>query len=487
MSAVASTFAVRWLAPPVLGALSVFGFAPFHVFPLPILCLAGFWLTLRGDEGYAGLRVGLFGLGWFLAGVSWVYISLHDMGQLPAPVALPATFAFAVVLALVPALALTLALRPRCDARVRWLLLAPAAWALAEWMRGWLFTGFPWQSLGYSQVPWSPLAGYAPVLGVYGVSWLAALSAGLMVLRGRGAWALLALIWLAGLGLARVAWTQPVGAPVSVTLVQGNISQEQKFSPDKLAETLAMYRRYVVDSETRLVILPETALPVFMHTLPDWFIEELAAPMRARGADLITGVAEEESESRYYNSMVSLGSSPGQHFRKVHLVPFGEFVPYGFHWFVDLMHIPLGDFTRGPPAQAPMRVAGQLVAVNICYEDVFGEELIHALPAATLMANASNDAWFGDSLAPWQHLQIGQMRALETGRVWLRANNTGITAVVSHDGRVQARLEPFVEDRLVATVQGRAGLTPFARWGNAAFLALALASLAFALGFARKA
>jgi apolipoprotein N-acyltransferase len=364
--------------------------------------------------------------------------------------------------------------------------LAPALWALAEWSRGWLLTGFPWQALGYTQAPGSPLAGYAPVLGVYGVSWLAALSAGLLALRWRAGWLVLALIWLAGYGLRHVEWSQPLGAPVSVSLVQGNISQEMKFIPGKLTETLEMYRQKVVDSDTRLVILPETALPVFIESLPNWFLMDLADAMHARGGDLLTGVAESESDTRYFNSMVSLGSSPMQHFRKVHLVPFGEFVPYGFHWLVEMMQIPLGDFTRGPLGQAPMNIVGQRVAVNICYEDVFGEELIHALPTATLMVNASNDAWFGTSLAPWQHMQIGQMRALETGRVWLRANNTGITAIIDERGRVVSHLQPFTQGVLVGKAQGRQGTTPYARWGNHALLGLCLTSLAWAWWLARR-
>jgi apolipoprotein N-acyltransferase len=467
----------RWLAPPLLGVVTVLGFAPFKLFPVALLALAAMYHCVRRDPEHILARAYLFGLGWFLAGVSWIYVSMHDIGQLPLPLAILATLAFSALLALFPALAITLAARLGVSRTRAWPLAAAALWALAEWLRGWLFSGFPWQGLGYSQAPWSPLAGFAPILGVYGVSWLAALSAALIVIRGRGAWLALAAIWLLGAGLKNVSWTQPLGAPVSVSLAQGNIAQEMKFRPEKLTDTLSMYRKMVVDSETRLVILPETALPVFIDELPGWFIEELSAPMRARGGDLVTGVAESEPDERYYNSMVSLGASPRQSFRKVHLVPFGEFVPFGFRWFVDLMNIPLGDFTRGPARQAPMRVAGQRIAVNICYEDVFGEELIHALPEATLMANASNDAWFGDSLAPWQHLQIGQMRALETGRVWLKANNTGITAIIDERGQVLARLEPFTQAVLVGQAQGRQGLTPYARWGNLAFLGLALASL----------
>ncbi|MBK6743802.1 MAG: apolipoprotein N-acyltransferase [Hydrogenophilales bacterium] len=475
-----------WGLPPILGVLSALGFAPVHVFPLPIICVALLFISVRHNLSWAFSRAYLFGLGWFLAGVSWVYISLHDMGQLPAPIAVVATLGFSMLLALFPALAIWLPVRANLGDRWRWLLLAPLLWALMEWLRGWLLTGFPWQAIGYSQVPWSPLAGYAPILGVYGVSWLAALSAGFLALRWRAGWLLLGLLWLGGYGLQRVEWTHPVGKPISVSMVQGNISQETKFLPEKLAETLAMYRQKVVDSETRLVILPETALPVFIEELPKWFLEELAEPMRARGGDLITGIAEQESGERYYNSMISLGSSPQQRFRKVHLVPFGEFVPFGFRWLVNMMQIPLGDFTRGQPGQPPMALSGQKLAVNICYEDVFGEELIHALPAATLMVNASNDAWFGNSFAPWQHLQIGQMRALETGRVWLKANNTGITAIVDEKGHVVERLEPFTRDVLVGQVQGRQGMTPYAHWGNFAFLGLSAAGLLLAWLRARR-
>ena len=305
----------HWGLPPVLGALSVFGFAPVHLFPLPILCIALLFASVLHNPERVFARAFLFGLGWFLAGVYWVYISLHDMGQLPAPIAVAATLGFSMLLALFPALALWLAARAEVGERWRWLVLAPILWALMEWLRGWLLTGFPWQAVGYSQVPWSPLAGYAPILGVYGVSWLAALSAGFLALRWRAGWLLLAAFWLAGYALQRVEWTHPVGAPISVSMVQGNISQETKFLPEKLAETLAMYRQKVGDRETRLVILLETDLPACIEERPKWFLEELAEPMRARGGDLITGIAEMETGERYYNSMISLGASPQQRFR----------------------------------------------------------------------------------------------------------------------------------------------------------------------------
>jgi apolipoprotein N-acyltransferase len=477
---------LAWGLPFLLGAASVFGFAPFYLFPLPILALAGFlYLTRLAAPAEAMRRGWAFGLGWFLAGVSWVYVSLHDFGMMPAPLAALATLLFAAFLALFPAAAVWLTLHLRLAPAARWLLAMPALWTGLEWTRNWLFTGFPWQALGYAQAPFSPLAGYAPILGVFGVSWLAAVTAGAIVLGRRWAYGLAAGFWLAGAGLAQVAWTQPEGEPVTVSLLQGNVAQEMKFRPEKLVATLNEYRRLILASEARLIVTPETALPLFLEHLPAGYLDELAGPVRQRDGGLLVGVPEREG-GRYYNSMLALAGGPPQLYRKVHLVPFGEFVPPGFGWIVDWLSIPLSDFARGASGQPPLALAGQRVAVNICYEDVFGEELIHALPAATLMVNVSNDAWFGRSFAPWQHLQISQMRALETGRWWLRANNTGITAILDEKGRVRAQLEPFRTGALAGEAQGFAGQTPYARWGNAVVVAVLLLALAAAWALQRR-
>lgn len=486
----ASTRLARLRLPALallLGAVSVFGFAPFYLFPLPILALGLLIRGLRGADARAAFVGGYaFGLGWFLAGVSWVYVSMHDIGGMPATVAALAVVLFAAYLALFPALTLGLAARWRLPKTARWLLAAPALWALMDWLRGLIFTGFPWQAMGYGQVPWSPLAGYAPLLGVHGVTALAVFTAAALALARPMHWALLLAVWIAGWGLGQVAWTRPAGEPVTVSLLQGNIAQSLKFRPEQLTDTLLTYRRLTLESESRLIVLPETALPIFLDTAPLEYLAGLAAHARGNGGDLLLGVPEREGD-RYFNSVVSLGSSAPQVYRKVHLVPFGEFVPPGFRWFMDLMHIPLGDFARGRSEQPPIEVAGERVAVNICYEDVFGNELIHVLPAATLMVNVSNDAWFGESFAPWQHLQIGQMRALETGRWWLRANNTGVTAILDERGRVRAKLPPFATGALHGTAQGRTGLTPYARWGDAGALALAALALAAAAWWGRRA
>jgi len=471
-------FITTRLLPVVLGAVGVFGFAPFCLFPLPVLALAGLFLLLRAVPAReAFLRGWLFGLGWFLAGVSWVYVSMHDVGGLVLPVAGALTLLFAAFLALFPALAAWLAARWPGSGAIRLLLVLPAMWAVSEWLRGWLLTGFPWQALGYSQAPYGPLAAYAPLLGVYGVSWLAALSAAALALWRPWPLVLAAAIWLGGLGLERVAWTQPAGAPVSVSLLQGNIPQDMKFRPEKLVDTLVTYRDMVLASDSRLIILPETALPLFLDDVPPDYLDLLRSQVRRNDGHLLLGVPEREPGGQYFNSVVAFDGGPVQRYRKSHLVPFGEFVPFGSRWFVDAMAIPLSDFTRGEPGQAPLAVAGQRLAVNICYEDVFGEELIHALPEATLMINVSNDAWFGDSFAPWQHHQIAQMRALETGRWWLKANNTGVTAVIDDKGRTVASLRPFTREALHSEAQGMTGATPYSRWGNAAFLVLAVASL----------
>ena len=478
---------MAWGLPMLLGAVSVFGFAPFQLFFLPILALASLFHLIRAASPGEALRRGwAFGLGWFLAGVSWVYVSLHDFGMMPAPLAILATLLFAAMLALFPAAAAWLSLRLPTSETARWLLAAPALWALLEWVRGWLFTGFPWQALGYAQAPYSPLAGFAPVLGVYGVSWLAALTAGALILRRPWALGLIATVWLTGFGLGQVNWTQPRGEAVRVSLLQGNIAQEMKFRPEKLLATLDEYRHLVLASDARLVVTPETALPLFLEHLPEGYLDGLAAHVRQRNGGLLVGAPERQGDGRYYNSMLALDGGPPQFYRKAHLVPFGEFVPPGFGWIVDWLSIPLSDFSRGAPDQPPLAMAGQQVAANICYEDVFGEELIHALPEATLMVNVSNDAWFGRSFAPWQHLQISQMRALETGRWWLRANNTGITAILDEKGRVRAQLEPFHTGALEGEAQGYAGLTPFGRWGNGAIITLLLILLATAWAIGRR-
>ncbi|MBI5911512.1 MAG: apolipoprotein N-acyltransferase [Betaproteobacteria bacterium] len=468
------------IAAFLLGAATVLGFAPYGFAWLPFVSAAGLlWLWQNAAAPRCSATLGFaFGMGLFLAGVSWVYISLHDYGAMPAPLAAIATLLFCAILALYPALVGYLQARFDRPVAIRQLLLIPALWVLGEWLRDWVFTGFPWLSLGYSQAA-SPLAAYAPLAGVFGLSWLVWLCAGLLLAllrakRRMAALAGLALLFGTGYGLKQIEWTQEQGAPVTVSLVQGNIAQELKWDEARFASTVQLYQRLAQGSPARLTILPETAIPRFLDLLDPELLRTLARTARSHGGDLIMGLPVRDAPGRYYNSVLSLGLSPTQRYDKLHLVPFGEFIPPGFGWVLSILQIPLSDFSRGSVAQAPLALAGQKIAVNICYEDAFGEEIIRALPEATLLVNVSNVAWFGDSLAPHQHLQIAQLRALETGRSMLRATNSGMTAIIDHHGNITAALPPFTQGVLNGSAQGRSGATPYVRWGNAPVIALAL-------------
>jgi len=475
----------------VAGALSVLAFSPFDFAPLAPLTLA---LLIHLFVTAAGARAAFacgfwFGLGLFGAGVSWVYISLSRFGGMPPLLAGIATLGFCAGLALLPGLVGALQARLRAPAALRAALVIPALWTIAEWLRGVILTGFPWLATGYAALDW-PLAGYAPLGGVYGASLATALSAGLLRCLAVGharipSFVALAALLAGGAALGTLRHTTPLGDPVSVALLQGNVSQALKFDPQRYTRILETYARLAEQSRARLILLPETAVPRFYDLVDPAFLARLAAAARANDGDLLLGVPFRTAPGAYYNSVVSLGTSPQQAYHKVHLVPFGEFVPPGFGWIVRVLSIPLSDFSRGAPDQAPLEVAGQRVAVDICYEDAFGAEIARALPGATLLVNVSNVAWFGDSLAPAQHLQIARMRALETGRMMLTATNTGITAAIGTNGRVLARLPQFVEGRLEVAAQGFAGATPYVRFGDWPVLALCALLLAAALIIAR--
>ena len=489
------TVVIGLILPAAAGAACVFGFAPFYAWSVPIVALTAlFFVWSRSGSPLQGALSGLaFGLGYFVAGVSWVFVSLHEFGSMPAVLAAIATFLFCAYLALFPAAAGWLVPRLAGASPARRLILAPAAMVALEWLRGWLFTGFPWLTLGTSQVPGSPLAGFAPYVGAYGTSLAIAGAAALLAaLAASRAWSRSRVWILAGLGalfltggLARLAsWTQPAGAPVSIALLQGNVPQHLKWREDVRTRTLLAYRQMIFDARARVVIIPETALPAFLDQLPPDYVESLRQHARETGKEILLGTVEREfrgQEFDYYNSVVRLTGERMQSYRKRHLVPFGEFIPPGFKWVLAVLKIPLSDFARGAPHQPPLEAAGATFGVAICYEDIFGEEVIDSLPAAQILLNVSNDAWFGESLAAEQHLQASQMRALESGRWMVRSTNTGATAAIDPSGRVAARLPWFTSGTLHADVVPMKGSTPYALWGNYAALVLAAAIAAVAL------
>ena len=485
----------RLLGALLLGAASVAAFAPLGWFALIWLTLGGLFALLGGAKSarQGALLGAAFGFGLFICGVSWVYVSLSVFGGMLAPLAALATVLFCTLLAGYPALVGALYVRFAPARGWQRGLLFAALWTLGEWLRGWVFTGFPWLALGYAQAPVSPLAGYAPIVGVFGVSLLTALLATQLQQavsrwlepKPRKLWRLAgplltAAALLGGGALLRpLQWTSPIGDPLTVSLLQGNIAQDIKWSTEGFEQSLLSYYRLALKNPAQLIVLPEAAFPVFLDQLPEGYLDELAKIAASQQGKLLFGIVTGDL-TQYANSAISLGSAPEeQRYSKSHLVPFGEFVPPGFSWFLGLASIPMSDFTAGARQQPPMDIAGQKIAVNICYEDAFGEEIIRALPEATLLVNLSNVAWFGDSLAPAQHLQIAQMRALETGRMMLRATNTGMTAIVGVDGQIQGILPPFTRGALRGEVHGYSGATPYVRWGNWLTIALALLLVAF--------
>jgi apolipoprotein N-acyltransferase len=517
--------AAPWLALAA-GLLCVLAFAPFELPVLALLCLTllfSLWAGTERPRRAAWLGF-LFGLGLFGGGVSWVYVSLHTFGGMPAAMAVLATLAFCAYLALFPALAGSLQARLPRSTAVPWprlLLAMPALWLLGEWLRGWLLTGFPWLGLGYAQSD-SALLGYAPLLGMYGCSLLVALAAGLLAamlhatrLQATGTPSknytklliikgfVLACLYGGGAMLQQHEWTTALGEPLPVALVQGNVAQEMKFDPQRYAATLATYQQLIEDSLTpasaarptsasgdnappanlpaRLIVLPETALPRLLDAIDPAYLEALRQRLHAANADALIGVPLRDRAGQFYNASFSLGRSPTQFYAKSHLVPLGEFVPPEFAWILQVMSIPLSDFSPPRHALQPLPIAGQQVAVNICYEDAFGEEIIRQLPQATLLVNQSNVAWFGQSLAPVQHLQIARLRAAEAGRPMLRATNTGVTALIDHRGQVSAQLPGYQQAVLRGLVQGRSGSTPYVRWGNRPVLLIAALMLLAAL------
>ncbi len=481
----------------VAGILLVGAFSPFDLWPLALLSpalLSLLWLKTPSrwavGIGYA------FGLGFFGAGVSWVYHSIHEFGEAPFLFAALLTVVFVLIMALYPALLGWLQrAEPGCCVALRLLVIIPAGWIWLEWLRGWLFTGFPWLQLGYSQLPAAgggPFAAVAPLAGVLGIGYLLLLAAALLLalflLRRR--WlALLGLLLLAGVlyGAAQLRWSEPVGEPISVALVQGNIPQEHKWDPDWLIPTVERYSRLTSGHhDVDLLLWPEVALPGTLRLFRGYVLDPLAERLKEGSAELLTGILHEDRDGRVYNAVVKAGDYR-EIYLKRHLVPFGEFIPLRewMPWLNRLVLVATDDLYPGRDAML-LHAAGQAIGSSVCYEDAFGEEMAEFLPEATLLINVSNDAWFGRTIAPEQHLQIARMRALELGRPLLRATNTGVTAIIDADGGIVARAPVFEETVLTGEVTGRRGYTPFARWRNAPLIVLLSLLLVVGVGIKMK-
>ena len=468
----------------VLGSLTTLAFAPFGWSLLVLLVFLPFlYVCLTNSPRDSARHAFWFGSGLFLTGTYWIYISVVFFGNAPAWIALLLMIGLVLIMAVPFWFAGWLISRLASGEPWRLLAVAPAAWVLFEWARGWLLTGFPWMALGYSQVD-SPLAGWAPVLGVYGVSAVLFLSVAAILValltRGRQQWIAIAIVvlpWLFGAVLKTFDWTEPAGEPLMATLIQGGVSQDRKWLPEQFQPTLDFYRdatRKVANSD--IVVWPEVAIPS-VTTRVESYIDALESDSRITGQTILFGILEKvtdrTTEPKIYNSVVALNGEERQVYRKRHLVPFGEYfpVPARVREWLRMMNLPFSDLSAGENTQALIRTRdGVELAVFICYEDAYGAEQLYALPDAGILINVSNDAWFGDSIAPHQHLQIARMRSLEVGRYSIRATNTGVSAFIGPDGKILQRGPQFQPVTMTQQIEPREGSTPYVSVGNSLIL-----------------
>lgn len=463
---------MRFILAAISGAISVAAFEPFGIAPLAVVSLTVLLLFWNGAGARQAFWLGFsFGLGQFGVGVSWVYVSLHVYGFMPPVLAAVAVAGFAIILSLFPAFAGWLQAHFRKHSpSVVLLCVIPTFWVLAEWLRSWVLTGFPWLQMGTSQLDW-PLAGWLAIFGGLGVSWMVAFTAGVavMVIKKSANLSILlvaALLWLVGALLVNYDWVEKKGAPVSVALVQGNIGLNNKWQADRQLSIRETYLEMSQATDAQLVVWPETALPYYLDQLDEKFWNSL----RQTNKSYVFGLLERndsEGDVQIYNAVVAVSGDQRTLYRKHHLVPFGEYLPLRpvFSWILDYLKIPMSDFGSWQGKQPALRVGDDLKAgVTICYEDAYSNEVLQAVPQANLLINVSEDAWFGDSLAPHQRLQIARQRAIEAGRPMLRAANTGVSAIIDHRGRISAASNQFVAAVVEAEVQPMQGATPYSRW-----------------------
>jgi apolipoprotein N-acyltransferase len=476
----------------ICGAIIPFGFAPYNKFYIPVLSLSLFFYIILNATPRQSLLYGyIFGLAMFGVGVNWLHISINLFGGVNLAGALFFTYALVAFIPIYPALSCYLAKRYISNHRVIVLLFAlPSCWVIMEWCRSWIFTGFPWLNLGYSQID-SPLGALTPILGVYGASFLVLFSASLLVLtyclklkHKPIAIAILLSVWVVGNQMHAINWTTPTQTDVPIAMIQGGIKQEDKWKPEMREPSLKLYQSLTEAYwGYKLIIWPETAIPAYYHDV-DELVNTLELKSEEYKTDLIVGApVKDASSSDFYNGAI-LVNKYSENYHKQHLVPFGEYLPFDsllrpiLHW----MRIPISSFSKGD--QRPLMIANNMrIGISICYEDTFGEEVIDALPDAEVLVNLSNDAWFGDSWAPHQHLQMARMRALETGRYLLRATNTGISAVIDEKGRVVKQSRQFDHDTLAAEITLYEGSTPYVKTGNYSILILCMLLLILSYAF----
>ena len=474
----------------IAGVSLPFAFAPFNVWLVAPLALAALFVMLSGTSPrQAFIRALVFGFSSFLVGAYWIFISVSVFYGAPAALGIAATVGLALLLASFVAVVVSLVARfVSLSGVVGAHVVLPAAWVLAEWLRSWLFTGFGWLSAGYSQTDtW--LMSFAPMLGLLGVSYAVALTAGALASTlsvpastRRTAAMLVVAVWGIAWIFSGWRWTSPRPSLVNVAIAQAAIDQDRKWLPEQYQPTLDIYRELSLRAGGRdLIVWPEVAVPNLYEYARD-YLQIVQQEVAQDGATLVTGILQRQDDGAQLNSVVAMTASP-QFFAKRHLVPFGEYIPlprFMLTWLGNL-GIPYPDIGAGESDQALLAVAGEQLSVSICYEDVFGAEQRDFLPAASLIVNVANDAWFGRSIAAEQHLQIARLRAAEAGRYVLRATNTGVSAVIDPLGNVVERGPSYEPALLQATVQGFEGSTPYVRFGDAPVVLISLVLLSAAV------
>ena len=467
-----------WALLTVLAGIALtLSFAPFgysYLAPLALVVLFSAWQQCSPWQ--AAFRGYCFGLGMFSLGVTWVFVSIYFYGNASLFASALLSELFAMFWALFPALGGYLSVRLSAFLRPLFsFLLMPLLWILLEYLRGyWLLNGFPWLQIAYSQVD-SPYAGFMPLVGVYGTGFLVALTAALFTyllwFKRHGVVLSVALIviMVSGCTLKHVKWTEKAGAPIQTTLIQGNISQDEKWQADNLLKTLLIYQQMTYAHwDSQVIVWPETSIPAYLSQVDEHFLTPLEKQAKAHKTDLIVSLLEKDPGSgAVFNSAMVLGAQRSV-YRKNHLLPFGEYMPLQplSGWVLHNIGIRLDDFTPGGDYQPLLKAAGHNITTSICYEDAFGSEAIRHLAETDYLVNLTNDAWFGRSFEPHQHLQMARMRAIETGRYMLRATNTGLTAIIAPDGKVIKQAALFETATITDSIFPMRGLTPYARLGD---------------------
>ncbi len=470
------------------GALVPLSFAPFNTIssffsylifiPLALFFQQLLWTETLKQAFYRGL---VFGVGLFSVGVSWLYVAIHDFGGAHWTLAAFFTGIFILFLSLFYAsfawFVVWLKNKKIVSLKILGLLYIPVFWLFFEWLRSWILTGFPWIIVGYPMIE-TPISAYAPVFGIYGLSYLVIVISSLLIapLKPYIRMLSIAAIFIVGLLLAQIQWSEKEGSPLSVTLIQGNVNQSVKWDRIQLEKTKQLYTRLSREqwSKSDLIVWPENAIPTFYHDLKYTFYRQLTDMARTSNTELITGLPfYDEKKQKYYNASMNFGGSQSGVYYKTHLVPFGEYVPFAslIRNIMQLFNMPMSSFSVGDSKQKPLIIKDYPVVMTLCYEDIFAQDIISHIPEAKFMINLSNNGWYGDSFAPHQHLEMARMRALETSREIIRSTTSGISALIDAQGQIKVQGPQFETAVIKGSIQPRSGITLYVFWGNYPLLA----------------